>query len=60
MKTITRLCICCGGSGGQRLALEQYSIAGLGETQMYLKICDSCGCVIQDPVASPRSDGILL
>ena len=53
MKTITRSCICCGDSLGQTLALEIFSIAGLGETQMNLKICDSCGCVIQDPVASP-------
>lgn len=54
MQKIYRECICCGDSGGLNISLGTFSIAGIGETEMNLKICNSCGSVIQDPVVSPE------
>ena len=54
MNTILRSCICCGNIEGQTISIGVYSIAGIGETEMNLKICNSCGSVMQDPVVSPE------
>lgn len=52
MKKMFRKCICCGEINGTIISLEAYSIAGIGDIEIQLKICNLCGSVIQDPVVS--------
>jgi SAM-dependent methyltransferase len=55
METLKRNCICCGADSGQIIPLGKYSVAGVGEIDAKLKICDACGCLMQDPVPAPEA-----
>lgn len=53
MKKINRNCICCGSGIGSVIPLGKYSVAGVGAIDAILKICSTCGCLMQDPIPAP-------
>ena len=54
--TINRSCFCCEDREGISLPLGHWSIAGVGELDITIRICKSCGAVLQDP--SPKLEVI--
>ncbi len=58
IKTIKRPCFCCGRQDGFRVPLGVWSIAGIGDLDLNIRICDSCGAVLQDPVLNEEAMGL--
>lgn len=56
-KTIDRACFCCEGKEGSGLQLGSWSIAGIGEVNLTIRICARCGAVLQDPALNEDAMG---
>jgi SAM-dependent methyltransferase len=54
MNTMARVCICCEGDSGYQIPLGSWSIAGVGEVGLAIRICARCGAVFQDPAPTPK------
>ena len=54
MNTMGRVCICCGDDAGNRIPLGHWSITGIGELELAIRVCASCGAVFQDPAPRPH------